>query len=357
MSQYLYNKVILEKIAAEKEKSNDLLNALGVGAAATGIGGGVGYGVGRYKGNKGLSHATNVANAARDTQIKDLAANMTSFENEVARAQSKSWASNVEAERLRESLDDLRKKALDAATDTRNHSTKDFMNYHKAHNEYKDASAAHDDAIRNLQVAKNKKAGYQKTVDELTDRANREAADAISGATAKRLDTIKKYTKGGLGVGLGVGLGAYGAKKLYDRYKGTEKKASYTYAVLEKLAQDGMGEQNSMKAQAAQAAGLGASTLAGGLAARNLLNRASKAHAISHKERATTAFNALNHLRGKTEADLEDIDNLSNMTKRWRRSEMVGKVLNNKYTRGVGMGMGAIGMGALGKKAYDAYKE
>ena len=142
-------------------------------------------------------------------------------------------------------------------------------------------------------------------------------------------------------------------KKLYSRYT-MEKRAAYFEAVLEKIAQD------DLQTQAGQAAGLGASMLAGGLASRNLLDRASKANEKTRGERLMSLVDARKKVQVGTtlaQADLDDIDTLTDMKKRYGRSELLGKVLNNKYTRGAGIGLGALGMGVVGKKAYDTYKQ
>lgn len=178
---------------------------------------------------------------------------------------------------------------------------------------------------------------------------------ATTSRGSKMLETLKN-NKGKAALGLaGLSLAGYGAKKLYDRFSGNQKTASYGYSLLEKIAQD------DLQAQAEQVGGLGASMLAGGLASRNLLNRASKANEATRFERLMSFKDAHDKVRkgsgALAQSDLDDIDRLTAMKKRYGRSELLGKVLNNKYTRGVGMGLGAVGMGAVGKKAYDTYKE
>jgi len=362
MSQYLYDKVILEKIAAEKKKSksksNPLLQAAGIGTAAAGIGSGIGYGLGKYQGNKDLLNATNTANALKDSQIKQGTEAISRFQSDLEDARRNVTARNMDLSRAR----DAHAKAMSAHDSLMEFkgnprmpdsaqlvNAKSEINRHA--NAIREAEARAEDAVDAVRRANNNVKGMNTAQEFLVNRANKEAADTISGATANRLDTIKKYTKRGLGVGLGVGLGAFGAKKLYDKYKGREKKASYTEAVLEKIAQD------DMQTQAAQAAGLGASTLAGGLATRNLLDRASKANQATHLERFRSLEDALHKVKSSNSPNLDDIDHLTNMRKRFGRSELMGRILNSKYTRGAGMGAGAVGMGVLGKKAYDTYQQ
>ena len=123
---------------------------------------------------------------------------------------------------------------------------------------------------------------------------------------------------------------------------------------LEKIAQT---YDDDTKTQVGHAAGLGASMLGGGLAARNLLDRASKANEATRSERFRTLQDIHNKVKSNDTPNTADIDQLTAMRKRSGRSELLGKVLNSKYTRGLGMGLGALGMGVVGKKAYDAYRQ
>ena len=257
MSQYLYNKAILEKIAAEKKKSetNTFLQAAGIGGASAGLGAGIGYGFGKSKGNKTLANATTLANAARDADIQKATNSIDEFKYALGIATDNSIKKNFDVEHAREVHDRVAESHRSLVEGSRQNPraydpgkiADSELRVHKFANALREAEAKAQEATQAVGKANSNLKGMTATQEMLTDRANREAADAISDAAAKRLDTIKKYTKGGLGIGLGIGLGAYGAKKLYDKYKGREKRASYANTVLEKITQMTQDELQTQK--------------------------------------------------------------------------------------------------------------
>jgi hypothetical protein len=247
MSQHLYNKVILEKIAEEESKSKSgLLAAGGVGLAGAGLGAFAGNRSGTTQGNKLVQAAKKLGDENVAKQIAQGVQDRAPFLKNVREAE---FDMDLKGRMYNQHRDHVYNAKTNYDTLAHQHAMSPNAKMRSwmvdsAHDAYRQAAHkqidlghAADDALEQVRKAQGQLKGMDQATEGLVGRARSQRLNDFRAARAQRTSMINKATGKGAAIGGGLALGAYGAKKLYDKYKGSEKKASYEYATLEKIAE------------------------------------------------------------------------------------------------------------------------